>query len=67
MPFGLCHAPDTFQWEINQILPPRLGLEVVIRTDIHINEDDGMVVVAYVDSILIATKGSLETHRNEVL
>jgi len=66
MPFGLCNAPATFQREINRILRPLLGLELVIKTDVHINDDDGMVVVAYIDDILIATKGSLEKHHKQV-
>jgi transposase InsO family protein len=66
MLFGLCNAPATFQREINRILRPLLGLELVIKTDVHIDEDEGMVVVAYIDDILIATKGSLEKHRKQV-
>jgi len=66
MPFGLCNAPATFQREINRILRPLLGLELVIRTDVHIDEDEGMVVVAYIDDILIPMKGSLEKHHNQV-
>jgi hypothetical protein len=38
----------------------------VINRGIHINEDRGMVVVAYIDDILIATKGSLEKHEQQV-
>ena len=66
MPFGLCNAPATFQREINRILRPLLGLELVIKTGVHIDEDDGMVVVAYIDDILIATKGSLDKHHKQV-
>jgi hypothetical protein len=66
MPFGLCNAPATFQREINRILRPLLGLELVIRTDIHVGDDEGMVVVAYIDNILIATKGSIEKHHKQV-
>jgi hypothetical protein len=67
MPFALCTAPATFQREINRILRPLLGLELVIKTDVHIDEDEGMVVVAYIDDILIATKGPLEKHHKQIL
>jgi hypothetical protein len=66
MLFGLCNAPATFQSEINWILRPLLGLELIIETDIHLPDDQGMVVVAYIDDILIATKGSLEKHHRQV-
>lgn len=39
---------------------------MVINSRIHIDEDEGMVLVAYVDNILIATIGSLEKHRRQV-
>ena len=66
MPFGLCNAPVMFQTEINRILRPLLGLGLVIKTDIHIDQDDGMVVVALIDDILMATKGSREKHHKQV-
>jgi len=62
MPFRFTNAPATFQREINRILRPLLGIELVIRTDNSIDEDEGMVVLAYVDDIVIATKGSLKKH-----
>ena len=66
MPFGLCNAPATFQREINRILRPVLGLELVIETDVHIDEHEGMVVLAYIDDILIATRESLRKHHKQV-
>jgi hypothetical protein len=60
MPFGLCNPPATVQREINRILWPLLGLELVLKPDVDVNEDERMVVVAYIDDIFIATKGSLE-------
>jgi len=66
LPFGLCNAPATFQREINRILRPLLGLELVIKTDVHIDEDEGVIVLAYIDDILIATKGSLDKHHKQV-
>jgi len=66
MPFELCNAPATFHREINRILRPLLGIELVLNTETHIDEDDGMVVVAYIDDILIPTKGSLDKHLKQV-
>jgi len=62
MPFGLTNIPVTFQREINQILRPVLGMKLVINTEIHIHQDEGMVVVPYIHNIIIATKGSVEKH-----
>jgi len=66
MPFGLTNAPATFQREVNRILRPVLGIELVINRKIELDEDQGMVVVAYIDDILIATKGSIHKHRRQV-
>jgi hypothetical protein len=66
MPFGLFNEPVLFQRKIKRILRPLLGLELVIETDIHIAEDEGMVVLAYIDDILIATKSSIAKHHKLV-
>lgn len=66
MPFGLTNAQATFQMEINRILQPLLGMELVIDTKDAIDEGKGMVVVAYIDHILIATKVSLKKHHRQV-
>lgn len=66
MPFGLCNAPATFQRVINRILWPLLGLELVIKMDVHVDEDEGMLVGAYIDDILITTTRSLEKHHRQV-
>jgi len=60
MPFGLTNAAAIFQTEINQILRPVLRVELVINTKIHIDQDEGMVVVVYNDDIIIVTKGSVK-------
>jgi len=66
MPFGLTNSPATFQREMNRILPPVLGIELGFNTEIHIDQDEGTVVVAYIDDIIIATNGSHEKHRCQV-
>ena len=66
MTFGLTNAPSTFQREINRILRPLLGIELVINTKVDIDQDEGMVVVAYIDDISIGTKGSLLKHQKQV-
>ena len=65
MPFSLTYAAATFQREINRILRPALGNEIVINHTIHINEDEGMVVVAYIDDIIMPPKGSVKKHRRQ--
>jgi hypothetical protein len=66
MPFGPSSAPAMFQREINRILHPLLGMELVINLKLGIDDDGAMVVVAYIKDILIATKGSLRKHYNRV-
>ena len=66
MPFGLTNAPATVKREINRILRPLLELESVIKTDIHIDDNEAIVVVANIVVILIGTKGSLEKHHKQV-
>jgi len=66
MPFGLTNAPTTFQREINQILRPLLEMELVIDKKLALDDNGGMIVVAYIDDILIATKRSLEKHHRQV-
>jgi len=51
----LTNAPATFLREINGILRPVVGIELVINTKVDIDEHKGLVVVAYVDDMLIAT------------
>lgn len=67
MPCGLCNAPTTFKREIQRILRPLQGIELFIKTDIRIDQDNGIFVVAYINDILRATKRSLEKHLDQVL
>jgi len=46
MPFGLCNGPGTFEREINWILGHLVGLEFVFKSEIQMDDDKGMVVVA---------------------
>jgi len=41
-------------------------MELVINTKEEIDKDGGMVVVAYIDDILIAMKGSIDKHHSQV-
>jgi hypothetical protein len=66
MPFGLTNALATFQREMNPILRCLLGMELVLDSKVAIDKDGGMVVMVYIDDILIATKGSLEKHHQQV-
>jgi len=66
LPLGHCNAPDTFKRDINRILRSLSGFELVIKTDVLPDEDKGMVVVAYIDDITIATKGNLEKQHRQV-
>jgi len=51
---------------MNGILRPLLGLELVLNSKEELDKDGGMVVVVYIDDILIATKGSLDKHHQQV-
>jgi len=62
----LTNEQASFQREMNRILWPLHGIELVIDSNIHIDEDNGMVVVAYIEDILITPKGSLEKHHKQV-
>ena len=63
---GYVTHQQPFRRKSNRILRPLLGIEQVINTQTHIDDDDGMVGVAYIDEILIATKGPLRKHHNQV-
>jgi len=66
LPFGLTNAPATCQREINRILQPLLGVKLRIDTKVAIDDDVGMIVVAYIDDIFNATKGSWEKQHKQV-
>jgi hypothetical protein len=53
--FRFTNALATFETEVNGILQPFLGIELVITKRIELDEDNGMVVLAYIDNILITT------------
>jgi len=54
------------QREMNRILRPMLGIEWVLDLREEIDQDDGMVVVVYIENILIATRGCIDKHKREV-
>jgi len=66
MPFWLTNTPATFQREMNWIVQPLLGNELVINTSIEINDNEGRVVVAYIDNVSIAAKGSFDNQSRQV-
>lgn len=66
MHFALCNAPATFQREMKRILEPLIGFELVINIDFTINQDNGMVIVTYIDDMMIASKESLEKHPDQI-
>jgi len=66
MPFGFTNASATFQRQINHIVQYLLGMEQGIKSTVTANGDGGMVVMAYLDDILIAMNGSMETHHWQV-
>ena len=66
MLFRLTNAPGTFPSQINRILRPLLGIKLVINTKQHIHKDNALVVVAYINDILIAMKGSIKKHHRQV-
>jgi len=60
------NALSTCQGEHNSSLGAVLGMDLVINTGIHLNHDEGMVDVAYIDTMIIGTKGSFEKHWGQV-
>lgn len=62
LPFALTNVPASLQSKIQFILQPLLGIELLINLMETLDEDNGMVVVAYINDILIATKASIQYH-----
>jgi hypothetical protein len=60
MPSELKNAPATIRRELNHILLPLPGIKWEINTKQELDMDDDMVMVAYIDDIVIATKGTIE-------
>jgi len=67
MPFRLTNTTAALQREINRILRPLLGIELVINTKEDIDKDSGMVVLGDIDHNLIAMKESMDKNRTQVL
>jgi len=66
MLFGLCKAPANFEGEINKILRPLLELQLVMKSDVHIDGDNKMLVGTYIDDIFLAATGSLDKHHMQI-
>jgi len=66
IPFSFTNAPATLHTEINRMLRPVLGIGLVVYVKVDIDEDNGLVVVAYTTDILITTKRSLSKHHRQV-
>jgi len=66
LPFALTNVPASLQSKIQFILQPLLGIELLINLMETLDEDNGMVVVAYINDILIATKASIQYHHWQV-
>jgi hypothetical protein len=56
IPSALTNVLATFQRELNRLLRWLLVLKVVIDTILVIDDDGGMVVVAYIDDVHVAIK-----------
>jgi len=66
IPLRLTNALATFERQFHRIFAPQFRIELVIDTKLHIDEAQGMAVVAFIGDILIATKRSLENHCRQV-